>query len=168
MKLHINDISNEVLEDYTNTIEDYFEIDQNEIVLRVYDIVCRQISELNLAKFSIIFSEWDACFTNADIYYDFSSIAYELPDLKLFIEKGKGSFFLHFFELDRNIEFVKNKNKFTFTIRETLGNQKIVEGILDITEFYIMIQDLIKQFKELLQNYFPIAFSLFVQNQFCV
>src|SRR5690349_24869170 len=91
--------------EYTGTINEDDLLNENTDEVGIFATVCQMIDELKIAKFSILFKEWDTRFNLPDFNYDFSDIATDLPGLIQFLENKSGEYPLRFHELDREIKF---------------------------------------------------------------
>lgn len=146
-------------------VEDYSEYEEDE-VLGVLSDVCAQIDQKGIARFSAIFSAWDDRFNKMDFLYDFTSIASELKPLLDFLRTQKGTFILHFYELDRKVVFKFLNEGFGFQISQSMSDVILFHGALDFRDLEMKIENVMEAFKGILRHNFPLALENFKRNGF--
>ena len=98
--------------------------------------------------------------------YDFTSIASELKPLLIFLRNKKGTFVLHFYELDRKIVFNFLCGGLEFQISQSMNDDVIALGPLDFCDLEMKTENVIETFKEILANNFPLALKKIKRNGF--
>jgi len=148
-----------------NIIEDPL-LSENEDVIGLFSEICREIDNMNIAKFSVLFKQWDDKFDNTDFAYDFTSVATELPGLIQFLQSKIGNYSLGFYELDRKIEFNFQERMLHFSIYRTMGVEILYHDELESEIFMMTIKKLIADFRNLLSKYFPKAYEIFLRERY--
>lgn len=143
--------------------EDYSDYEEDEVIGILSD-VCELIDQKGIARFSTIFSDWDDRFRKMDFAYDFTSIASELEPLLSFLKCKEGTFMLHFYELDRKVEFEYLNDRLEFRFKQSIIDDVLFRGTLDPVDWERKIEDIIGAFKEILVQCFPKALEKFKSN----
>lgn len=153
--------------EYTGTINEDDLLNENPDEVGIFATICQVIDELKIAKFSVLFKEWDTRFNLPDFNYDFSDIATGLPGLIQFLENKSGEYLLQFHELDRTIKFTTQEEILFFSI---CGNSEDVlhNGKLDRLEFKTIIENLIHDFKTVLLKYFPKSCEVLIKEKYII
>lgn len=142
-------------------VEDYSAYEEDDAI-SVFDNICEVIDQKGIARFSTIFSDWDDRFRKMDFMYDFTSIATELSPLLDFLKSKEGIFVLHFYELDREVEFEYLNDRLEFRFKQSVVDGILFRGALDPVDWERKIENIIAAFKEILAQCFPKALERFM------
>jgi hypothetical protein len=152
--------------DYINPITEDVLLRENEDIVGIFSEICSIIDDLKLAKFSILFKDWDKRFNSPDFVYDFSDVAPMLQRLISFLQSKSGENSLYFYELDREIKFKFNDEILLFTINEE--DNVLYHGELDAIEFKTTIEMLVNDFSLLLAKFFPKSYEIFKKEKWII
>ncbi|HEY8896003.1 MAG TPA: hypothetical protein VIM79_14355 [Niastella sp.] len=152
--------------DYNNAFTEDVLLRENDYIVGLFAEICRIIDDLKLAKFSVLFKDWDKRFNSPDFVYDFSDVAPELPELVSFLQSKSGEYSLAFHELDREIKFKFNDEILFFTINEE--DNVLYHGELDAIKFKTIIETLINDFSFLLAKFFPKSYEVFKKEKYII
>ena len=137
-------------------IEDYSIFDSDDYV-SIYDSIAKQIDNYKIAKFNVVFSNYDKIFINVDFVYDFGSIACYLEDFECFIDSKRDHFNFNFYEKQRIIKFFFVESKLNFMLINTnkVGEEVcVLKDTLDYQSFRFTILKLRNDFILLLKYFF--------------
>jgi hypothetical protein len=152
--------------EYINSINEDILLRENEDIVGIFSAICRIIDDLKIAKFSVLFKDWDKMFNYPDFVYDFSDVAPSLSELVSFLQSKAGEYSLPFFELHREIKFKFNDEILFFTINE--GENVLYHGELDAIKFKTTIEKLINDFSLLLAKFFPKSYEVFKIEKYII
>jgi|GEM_PF-1343013 hypothetical protein len=148
--------------------ENYSEYEKDDLISILSD-VCEQIDDLKLAFFVIQFSPSDNSFDHkVDFGYDFTSIANELQDLKIFLKESNGEFILNFYELNKSVVFTFIENKIRIKIIKSDDLIELNEVIVLHKDLQERINNILLSFTMILEKYFPIAYKKFKTQKYVI
>jgi hypothetical protein len=155
--------------EFSGAISEETLLGENEEIIGIFSEICGVIDDLKIAKFSVLFKEWDPRFNYSDFAYDFTSVADELPGLIQFLDNKSDEYSLGFYELDRRIIFTfLNKMLFFSIYHHTKGDAVLFHGELDAIKFKLIIEKLINDFSILLSRFFPNAYEIFLREKYII
>lgn len=155
-------------DEYSRSINEDVWLNDNEDVVGIFSAICRLIDDLKIAKFSVLFKEWDKKFNHTDFVYDFSDVGPNLLSLIKFLDNKAGEYSLGFYELGRTIRFNFNDKKLSFSICPSIGENILYHGELDAIKFKNIIEELINDFRSLLSKHFPKTYEIFLKEKYII
>ena len=162
IKIKIMNIIIELNKNINRITEIYESLD----LVAIFSNVCAVIDENNLATFGIYLENGEKISPKMDFKYDFTSVLPELYEMLNFLKQGNSCFYkVYLYEINKTIRLD--------TFSEEYVSFSLYSDDMKISEYKILKQDLIfnieiniLKFKNLVRIIFPIAYTLFVKENY--